>query len=464
MKSKVYFRQPSTLKNFNVLTFSDSLYKLLSNKKNYISVTSHLVSMIFGFCFSWFLKDILGSQISMFLLSPIWIVGWFILSLSKDYISIMCGCVLVGLASGFNMNVAMEYLVEIPEPRLRGVIAVFSTACCLFGVLLGHLSGIAVETQPLGMQLCAVVPVLSMVFIYWSPPSPYWLLKKNQVDKARSNFYYLRGQTPESVEEFDEILSRQSDIETETWRSSMKKLTRGFMRPFFISVLIFSTTCGSGSDVMIMYAKRVLTQLSSRIDPNLSTILMDVICIVFCTLSSYVIKKVTRRSLFFISCLGEILSLLAIIAAQIYNFSAEILTVILCVYMAINSLGLNPIAWLVPAEIFPESNRPVGIGASLIYNYLITIALSLFIPTDDNNEVNANMVPVLWIFVGMMSVCSFFLFFVMPETKDISLEEVENQMKLLVKFIEQEFRIKIFKLKACDPSCGIAYSQAAVLP
>lgn len=71
----------------------------------------------------------------------------------------------------------------------------------------------------------------------------------------------------------------------------------------------------------------------------------------------------------------------------------------------------------------------MGIGASTNYYFLITMALGTIIPPEEKyNEIKASMVPVLWIFVGVMSVCTFLLFFVMPETKDITLEEVEDQM------------------------------------
>lgn len=306
--------------------------------------------MILGTCFTWFLNERLGFQISMFLLSQIWIVGWFILSVSSDYLSLLSGCVMVGFAAGFNNNIAIEYLVEMPEPKLRGVLTVFSTTCNFIGMLLGHLSGIAVDSQPLGMQLCALAPVLTIAFIYWSPNSSYWLLKNNQLDKARHNFFQLRGKTRETEDEFNEILNRQSNIEPETKCSSWNKLTRGFVRPLLISVLIFSCSCGSGSDVLILYAKRVLEQLDST-HPDRVIILIDVICILFCTLSCFVIKIVPRRSLFLCSCIGEILALLALISAQIYNLSDVFLTVVLCVYMAINSFGLNPVSWLVPAEV-----------------------------------------------------------------------------------------------------------------
>lgn len=310
-----------------------------------------LFSMMLGTGFSWLFSEILGFQICMFFLSLIWVVGWFVLAFSSNYLGILIGCILAGVPAGFGNNISTRYLIEMPEPKLRGAFAVFSSACNFLGLLLGHLSNIIFESQPWGMLFCASSPLLTMVFVYWSPNSPYWLLKNNRFDKAKHHFFQLRGKTLETETEFDEISSRQLNNEPKTKCSSVKKLTRGFMKPFFISVLIFSCSSGSGSDVIIMYAQRILKQLSSNWNTNFVIILIDVILIISCTLSSYVVKLVTRRSMFLYSSIGVISALLIIIASQVYNLPDVFLTIVLCAYMAINSFGLSPMAWLVSAEV-----------------------------------------------------------------------------------------------------------------
>lgn len=86
----------------------------------------------------------------------------------------------------------------------------------------------------------------------------------------------------------------------------------------------------------------------------------------------------------------------------------------------------------------------MGIGASTIYYFLVTIALTVFVPTPEGKtieEAKRDLVPFYWLFVGVMLVCTPLLFFVMPETKDVTLEEIEDQMAR-EKFISIEWRRK----------------------
>lgn len=169
--------------------------------------------MIFGTCLSWCLNRLLGIRMSMFLMNLIWILGWYILSVSSDFITCLSGFIIVGFASGFNNNLAIDYLIEMPEPKLRGAVTVFSTVCSFIGVFLGHLLFAVNEDWRLTMQLCAIGPVLVIMFVYWSPESPYFLLKNSRPEKAAKNFFWLRGKTLESEAEFKEILSRQTNLE-----------------------------------------------------------------------------------------------------------------------------------------------------------------------------------------------------------------------------------------------------------
>lgn len=72
----------------------------------------------------------------------------------------------------------------------------------------------------------------------------------------------------------------------------------------------------------------------------------------------------------------------------------------------------------------------MGIGSVTIYYFLLTIALLKFVPTPEDDTINEmnSMVPYFWFFVGVMLVCSSLLYFIMPETKDVTLEKIEDQM------------------------------------
>lgn len=75
------------------------------------------------------------------------------------------------------------------------------------------------------------------------------------------------------------------------------------------------------------------------------------------------------------------------------------------------------------AQVFPETKRDLGVCVSTGYFSFVTFLLVKLVPI---LEFKAGIVAALALFLGLVIICSFLLFFIMPETKELSLEDIED--------------------------------------
>ena len=96
------------------------------------------------------------------------------------------------------------------------------------------------------------------------------------------------------------------------------------------------------------------------------------------------------------------------------------------VFVAGYQIGFGPIAWLIISEIFPLRHRGSAMSLAAVTNFLVNIIVTFsFKPFLQA----ASPSVAFWIY-GAFSVLSLaFVYFVVPETKGLTLEEIEQKLK-----------------------------------
>lgn len=119
------------------------------------------------------------------------IAGWILIGVATSVAHIYVSRVLSGLAYGLCYSVLPMYLAEIASDRVRGSICVLLTVMAKLGILYAY--AIGPYTSVKLMAWLALIP--SAVFVgtfVWFPESPYYLLGKNQIEKAKRSLSLLR--------------------------------------------------------------------------------------------------------------------------------------------------------------------------------------------------------------------------------------------------------------------------------
>ncbi len=283
-----------------------------------------------------------------------WILGWICLSKASNLGILLLGAVLVGFSNGFNCTAIVVHTTETMEPRLRGLVLTINNSIGFnTGIFLSHVMGIYFSWQD-ALLLSATIPLLALLCTYFVVESPNWLLFKGRVEEARQNFFDLRGMTPDSKEEFDILLSKRTANANRDKRGIVRNIfCREFWLPLAIITLATTVVIGSGIDVIAYYAIDVLIRISQKINVEASLLTIDMFRIVAGIVSCFLMKIALRRTLYFCSVIGALISLIATILALTcgLGFSPIIITACLCSYIATVNLGMIPVCWALIGEV-----------------------------------------------------------------------------------------------------------------
>lgn len=332
-----------------------------------------------------------------------------------------------GLGVGASTVAGPMYISEISTANNRGKLVALYQFNIVLGVLIAFFSNYLLKgfdgandwRWMLGVEaLPAAIYFISIVFV---PKSPRWLITvKNDEAGARK---VLQKMGIENVEqelreiEEAEILDQKSDSFFHKYR---KPLMLAFLIAFFNQL--------SGINFVLYYAPEILEMAGLAAKESLfNSIAIGIINLVFTLIGMFLIDKAGRRQLIILGSIGYISSL-AMIAWSFYaNLGPGVLLVSIMAFISSHAVGQGAVIWVFIAEIFPNHVRSYGQswGSGTHWVFAATITLLGPVVIDIFKE---NPWPIFVIFAGAMVFQLLFALFMMPETKGVSLEDIQKKL------------------------------------
>ena len=188
----------------------------------------------------------------------------------------------------------------------------------------------------------------------------------------------------------------------------------------------------SGINFILYYAPEILSRIGLGAKESLlNSIAIGGTNLVFTFVGLYLIDRLGRKTLMIIGSLGYIVSLSMVAYAFKTQGSPTFLMVFLLLFIASHAVGQGAVIWVFLSEIFPNKIRAMGqsFGASVhwVFAGIITLITPAFL-----DEKNGILKDDPWIifafFAGMMVLQLIWVLTKMPETKNVSLEELEKKL------------------------------------
>ncbi|KAG9428779.1 facilitated trehalose transporter Tret1-2 isoform X1 [Apis mellifera carnica] len=363
-------------------------------------------------------------------------VGWFIIGFATNIPCLLVGRVVLGFGVGLMAAPAQVFLGEMADPKLRGLLTGCTLTFYCLGIVIIYALG-ASFTWDIVAFCGIIIPTTALIALLLIPESPAWLVRRKKPDKARKALLWLRGNNEKQVEAELEILESRAKLDaTRMANTSLfeKKssvistlLDPSVFKPLTIINIFNFLQLLSGTFIMVFYAVNLVTNIGGdNINSYLAAVITAIIRLVFSILASFLLLRISRRYLGIFSAVG---SALASFAVAIYISIKEdfidiyIVGILLLLYVATNTVGLMALPGLMVAELLPQRARGIGGG----FNYFVVNSF-IFIVTKIFPMVN-DAVGVIGVFIifGISSLVEgLFIYIVLPETKNRTLQEIED--------------------------------------
>jgi sugar porter (SP) family MFS transporter len=340
-----------------------------------------------------------------------------------------------GIGIGVSSVVAPIYISEISTPATRGRLGALYQFNIVFGILIAFLSNYFL--QGVGgandwrwmLGVLAIPATLYTILVFGISESPRWLIsKKNDLISAKKIMLQI-GVTDVEAETAAIIESNRHESIT---GKAVPFFNHKHSKIIYLAFMIAFFNQLSGINFILYYAPEILEKAGLAAKESLfNSIAIGGINLVFTFVGLYLIDRLGRKTLLIIGSFGYILSLSMVSWAFYIHAGPVFLMSFLLLFIAAHAIGQGAVIWVFISEIFPNKIRSAGqsFGASIhwIFAALITLLTPIFL--DSNHGIfKDNPWPIFAFFAGMMVLQLLWVLISVPETKGVSLEELEKKL------------------------------------
>jgi len=402
----------------------------LSGGMEEIVVSSVLVGSLIGAVAGGMLADRLGRRRLLIITAAVFGLGAIGAALAPGTIWLIAARVVAGVAIGIASFVAPLYISEIAPVDIRGKLVSINQVALTSGIVISYLIDYAFAASQSWrwMFAMAVVPAaafgIGLVFI---PDSPRWLAGRGHADRAEAVLKKIRP--PEQIQAELNDIQKSVAQQKGSWSELLRPALRSAM---VVGVGLAIAQQMTGINTVIYYAPTIFkfAGFSSSSVAILASVGVGVVNLALTVVAMQLIDRVGRRPLLLVSLTGMTLGLLVLGLAfslpQLSGSLGWIAVASLMVYVGSFAVGLGPVFWLILSEIYPLRirGRAMSVGTVTNWGGNLIVAVSFLTLTRVMGKA-----ATFWLYAGVSIAAWLFAFFLVPETKGKTLEEIEAYMR-----------------------------------
>ncbi|TPX65137.1 hypothetical protein SpCBS45565_g05387 [Spizellomyces sp. 'palustris'] len=418
-----------------------------STKSLLVSILS--VGTFIGSLSAGHLADAAGRRWAIIISCMIFCVGCVLQTVSHSLALMLPGRIGAGLGVGLLSDLVPLYQAEAAPKHLRGALVSSYQLAITIGIVVAQgvnqglkdHPGRASYRIPIGIQLVFAGILMAGMFVL--PESPRNLLRLNRRDQAIKALCRLRGKhasDPSVTEEIND-LQRAIELEGQIGEASYLDCFKSPVgRRTHIGVWIQMFQQLTGVNFIFYYGTTFFKQAGIS-DAYTTSTITGVVNVVSTLPALYLMERIGRRKLLLtgttIMLIGQLIvgSVGTAFPATLddkgnvlsSNSSAGICTIVFtCVFIYGFASSWGPGAWVVPAEIFPLRYRSKGMAIATASNWFWNWVLGFVTPYLVDRD-QANLGPkIAFLWAAFILAGGIFVYFAVPETKGLSLEDVDQ--------------------------------------
>lgn len=410
------------------IPFIQDYFDLSESLKGWM-VSSALLGCILGASFAGRLGDIFGRKKVLLTTSVLFAASAIGTGLSDSIPAFIFYRILGGIAVGGASVLSPMYIAEVSPPHLRGRMVSINQLTIVIGISMAYYSNYFLlatgENAWRWMFAAEAVPALVFFFaLFRIPESPRWLVARKRESEALEVLRRI-DDSPTASAELGEI---RLSLEGAQVRAVLKDvLPKKYRFVMLIGIFLAIFQQWSGINVIFFYAPDIFAQANLGLDDALfQTTLIGVINILFTMVAMRVIDRIGRKVMMLIGSAGMAVCYVVIAILFATGRSDGMLMIsALLITPAFFAFGLGPTVWVVISEIFPNRIRGVAMSVATFALwtacYLLTLTFPVFVELF--SAANTFIIYAVICAVGVFVISRY-----VPETRGISLEELEKKL------------------------------------
>ncbi|MCL9782065.1 sugar porter family MFS transporter [Vibrio sp. S4M6] len=372
-----------------------------------------------------------GRKYSLIVASILFCIGSLGCALAASPEILIVFRVLLGLAVGVASFTAPLYLSEIAPQRLRGSLISMYQLMITIGIVVAFLSDTAFSYEGQWRWMLGVITIPALILfigVLMLPRSPRWLALQGRDVEAKEVLELLRGCSSSAKKELEAI--RESlKVKQSGW--SLFATNRNCRRAVYLGIVLQVMQQFTGMNVVMYYAPKIfkIAGFASTSQQMWGTVIVGLVNVFATFIAIGLVDKWGRKPVLKLgflvmaagmAILGTLLHMGVSTTAEQY-FAAFVLLVFIVGF----AMSAGPLIWVLCSEIQPLKARDFGITVSTATNWIANMIVGATFLTFLQVLGNAQ---TFWLYAALNVVFIFITMALIPETKGVSLEKIEQNL------------------------------------
>jgi len=392
-----------------------------------VTVAAALWGTILGAMFAGIPGDRWGRRDSLRVMAVLYLISALGCAFAWDWYSLIFFRFIGGLGIGGSSVLGPMYIAEIAPAKWRGRLVGLFQFNVVFGILLAYFSNYVIGLAGFGaaewrwkLGVSGIPAAFFMLMLFGIPRSPRWLVKQRRVPEARE-VLRLTGE-PNFEEELQDIVT---SIDAEHGHGDEPLFQHKYRVPIFLAVAIGMFNQLSGINAILYYLNDIFAQAGfSKVSSDLQAVAIGATNLLFTMIAMSVIDRIGRKTLLLVGSVGLAISLAGVTAILAMHTHQELLVWLLVGFIASFAFSQGAVIWVYLSEVFPNRVRAKGQSLGSFTHWLMNAAIAGTFPLV---AARSGATPFAF-FAVMMAVQFFVVLFWFPETKGVTLEQMQKKM------------------------------------
>jgi sugar porter (SP) family MFS transporter len=256
--------------------------------------------------------------------------------------------------------------------------------------------------------------------LFTIPRSPRWLAQKSRLAEARTVLTQIGEPDPDA-----ELADIARSIDAEHGHAEEPLFQRKYRVPVLLAIAVGMFNQLSGINAILYYLNDIFARAGfSKVSGDLQAVLIGFTNLIAVIIAMTVIDRVGRKTLLLIGSVGCTICLAGVAFVFLSASHENLLVWLLVGFIAFFSFSQGAVIWVFISEVFPTRVRAKGQSLGSFTHWFMNAIISWTFPIVASHSRGAPFI----FFSVMMAVQFFVVFFTFPETKGITLENMQRKL------------------------------------